>query len=126
MHPLSIGLIPLKKIKLHIVISSYKFSKNGYTLIDVKSNFMRKQMYSTYYQAYVEKKECWFLTAILRSFEHLVFDRTVNKEKSIFEFFVTPGCERYFEEILDYLKHEKVIISYEKLPNRLCDPLAEV
>jgi hypothetical protein len=83
-------------------------------------------MYSTYYQAHIRRSDCLFLVAFLRSFEHLAFDRTVDVQNSIFEFFVSPGCESYFEEILDYLKAQNIVLSYQKLSNRLINMHAEV
>ncbi len=34
-----------------------------------------------YYQAQVKRSDTWFLTATLRSFEHLCFDRALKKEE---------------------------------------------
>ena len=51
-------------------------------------------MYSLYFQAQVNKKETWFLAATLRSFEHLAFDRTVDKQAGIFEFFCNAASRR--------------------------------
>ena len=49
-----------------------------------------------YYRAIIKKEECWFLTATLRSFEHLCFDRTYDKSISQFEFFVPQELEHFF------------------------------
>ncbi len=76
-------------------------------------------MYSSYYQAHVAEKDCWFLVAILRSFEHLAFDRTVDKERSIFEFFVPEGNEASFLELMDYFEGQGIVSDLQKLPNRL-------
>jgi hypothetical protein len=76
-------------------------------------------VYCAYYQAYVVKKETWFLVATLRSFEHLAFDRTFDKEKGIFEFFVPHELETFFDPLLRYYITSGVIVSYEKLSNRL-------
>lgn len=78
--------------------------------------------YCLYYQARIEEKECWFLVAILRSFEHLTFDRTVDKEASIFEFFVPVDNERIFLELMQFLKEKGVVKEVHKLPNRLLNP----
>jgi len=45
-------------------------------------------MYCSYYQAEVAKPTTWFLVSTLRANEHLCFDRTLDKEHGIFEFFV--------------------------------------
>jgi hypothetical protein len=68
----------------------------------------------------------WFLVAILRSYEHLAFDRTLDKEHDIFEFFVPSELESYFVELLSKLKSHGVILQFVKLPNRLYDPYAVV
>lgn len=78
--------------------------------------------YSVYYQAHIAEKECWFLVAILRSFEHLAFDRTINKEASIFEFFVPADNERIFLEVMEFLREKGVVRELRKLPNRLLNP----
>ena len=74
-----------------------------------------------YYQAHVKKSEAWFVTALLRSCEHIAFDRTIDVEKSIFEFFVPAATEPYFIEIMDLFLKRGSIDSLQKLPNRLCD-----
>jgi hypothetical protein len=78
-------------------------------------------MYCLYYQAHVNEKDCWYLVAVLRSFEHLVFDRTFDKKKSIFEFFVPHDLEYYFLEVMSYFEREHIVTYLEKLPNRLFD-----
>jgi hypothetical protein len=80
-------------------------------------------MYCCYYQAEVYEKECWFLVAVLRSFEHLAFDRTLDKTVSIFEFFVPAGNERVFLELMTYFKTQGVIFKLEKKENRLISEL---
>ncbi len=78
--------------------------------------------FSAYYQAQVVVEQCWFLVAVMRSFEHLAFDRTHDKTLSIFEFFVPKDFEKPFLEIMAYFKKTGVITSLESLPNRLLDP----
>jgi hypothetical protein len=72
-----------------------------------------------YYQAIALKEKHWILTAFLRSFEHLAFDRTCDTEKGIFEFFVPQDLEHYFLDIMKYLHQEGIIWDLQKLPNRL-------
>lgn len=74
--------------------------------------------YCVYYQAYVEPRSAWYLTAVLRSFEHLVFDRTLDVKNSIFEFFVPPHLEKYFVEVMNAMEQEGVVRNIQKLPNR--------
>ncbi len=77
--------------------------------------------YCSYYQGHINKSECWFLVGGLKLFEHLVFLRTFNVEKSIFEFFVPEHLEKYFEEIMSQFQEQGVVLNLEKLPNRLLD-----
>lgn len=79
-------------------------------------------MYCLYYQAQVQEKYCWFFVAILRSFEHLAFDRTLDKTSSTFEFFVPQENESYFLSVMEYFKNQEIISNLNKLPNRLIDP----
>ena len=72
-----------------------------------------------YYQAHLNKKDCWFFVATLRSFEHLAFDRTLNKEESLFEIFVSPQFQKLFENLMEYFKSEGVVLDFKKMENRL-------
>jgi hypothetical protein len=74
--------------------------------------------YCSYYQAAILKEKVWYFTAILRSYEHLVFERTIDKEKSIFEFFVPPDLEHYFLETMHYFQQQDIVRNLQKLPNR--------
>lgn len=79
-----------------------------------------------YYQAHLEKKDCWFFVAVLRSFEHLSFDRTLDKKTSLFEIFVTPSQQQLFEEIMAAFEKYGVVLDFKKLPNRLLVEGSEV
>ncbi|MCL4361332.1 DUF4911 domain-containing protein [Candidatus Dependentiae bacterium] len=83
-------------------------------------------MYCNYYQAVVKQKDVWFFVATLRSFEHLTFDRTLDKQKSIFEFFVPKDLEKEFEKIMQIYIGYNIISDFQKLTNRLEDPNQEV
>jgi len=75
--------------------------------------------YCLYYQAHVVPAHCWFLTATLRSHEHISFDRTVDVENSIFEFFVPEATEKYFLDVMQYYQEHGMVKNLQKLPNRL-------
>lgn len=77
--------------------------------------------YCSYYQAHVPREHCWLLTAIIRSYEHMAFDRTLNKEESIFEFFVPEGMEPLFLQVMARFEKEGVIQNLQKLPNRFAE-----
>lgn len=76
------------------------------------------QNYSIYYQVHVIRKTAWFVSAVLKSFDHLCFDRTYDVENSIFEFLVPADNEKAFLEIMQYLQKENKIADLKKLPNR--------
>lgn len=78
-------------------------------------------LYCSYYQAHVLKSKTWMLVAVLRSFEHLCFDRTLDKQEGVFEFFVPQDLEPYFLEVMDYFKQENIVTRLKRLPNRLAD-----
>lgn len=76
-------------------------------------------LYCFYYQAHVQRELCWFVTAALRSYEHISFDRTIDVENSIFEFFVAPSTEPCFLEIMAYFQEQGLVSGLVKKPNRL-------
>jgi len=61
------------------------------------------------------------MVATLRSFEHIAFDRTVDKDNSIFEFFVPVGLESHFLDVMAHYKATGLITTLDKLPNRLAE-----
>lgn len=75
--------------------------------------------YSEYYQARVEPSRCWYVTAILRSHEHMCFDRTLDAEKNILEFFVPSGQEELFLKVMNHFIQKGLVDSLQKIPNRL-------
>lgn len=83
--------------------------------------FIRKKYmpYCHYYQATVRKSDAWFLVAVLRSYEHLAFDRTLKKNDSRFEFFVPQSLERHFLHLINYFQKEGIVTDFVQLPNRL-------
>jgi hypothetical protein len=82
--------------------------------------------FCSYYQAHVSKIDCWYVTAILRSVEHLVFDRTIDTNESIFEFYVPAEREQEFLQLMHYFENKNLVSNFKKLPNRLMDPAASL
>jgi Domain of unknown function (DUF4911) len=78
-------------------------------------------MFCTYFQAQVPPKNCWFVIAILKSFEHMSFARTLDAQKGIVEFFVPPSMEEQFLEVTQYFVQHHMMIDLIKLPNRLLE-----
>lgn len=87
---------------------------------------MQQDYYCLYYQAKVSKADTGFLTATLRSFEHLCFDRSLSKEMCLFEFFVPSQLESFFLELMNYYQEQGMVTEFQKLPNRLLNPNAEL
>lgn len=76
-------------------------------------------MFCLYYTAKVDKPNVWQLTGVLKSFEHLSFDRTIDKENSIFEFFVPEGNKNIFEEVLNHFVQKGIVSDFQLKENRL-------
>ena len=74
--------------------------------------------YSLYYQAQVDKTHTWQVTAILRSYEHVAFGRTLDKATGLIEFFVTPGEEAVFLSVMHHFEQKGLVSNLVKLPNR--------
>jgi hypothetical protein len=83
-------------------------------------------LYCSYFQARVKREECWLLTSTLRSFEHISFDRTIDKATSTFEFFVPAALESYFLKVMAYYEKIGLISDFVQLPNRLMDEQAQL
>lgn len=77
--------------------------------------------YCSYYRAHIAKKECTFFVAVFRSFDHVAFDRTYDKQESIFEFFVPQEMEEKFLKIMEFFINKEVVTHLHQLPNRLLD-----
>jgi hypothetical protein len=80
-----------------------------------------ESLYCSYYQAHVQRELCLYVVATLRSYEHLAFDRTLDAETSLFEFFVPVSTEKYFLTLMDSLQSEGLVHDLKKMTNRLID-----
>lgn len=78
-------------------------------------------MYCRYYRAHITKKECTFFVAVFRSFDHIAFDRTYDKQESEFEFFVPQEMEKKFLKIMEFFINKGIVTQMRQLPNRLLD-----
>jgi len=87
------------------------FQKTGHLAMNVH--------YSAYYLARVERSRVWFFVAILRSFENLAFDRTLDKAKSEMEIFVAPDRQPEFLELMQGFRIMGVLLDLQAQPNRL-------
>ena len=75
--------------------------------------------YSVYFQAVVQRQYCWKFVALLKSFEHLAFDRTLDNEKSIFEFYVPEELVSDFKYVMKYFEDSGLVKELKQLPNRI-------
>ena len=75
--------------------------------------------YCAYYHAQITAGKIHLLVAILKSFDHLCFDRTIDAQNNIFEFFVPVGLEDEFVTLMGHLKQQGLIVQLQSLPNRL-------
>ncbi len=82
--------------------------------------------YCPYYHSYVDKTFCWYVVAILKSYEHLAFDRTLDSHTNLFEFYVTPAREQEFLDLMRYFEKNHLVSNIKKLPNRLMDPMQQL
>ena len=84
------------------------------------------QIYCRYYQAHVIRDQVWFFVAIVRSYEHMMFDRTLDTRASLFEFFVPVDMEDRFLAVMQILINQGVITDLQSYDNRLTDPMQTV
>ena len=82
--------------------------------------------YCLYYQAQVKKELCWFLVGVLRSYDHMAFDRTIDKAGSIFEFFVPELMQKNFENVMEFFLKEGVVTYFKQMDNRLKIPESKI
>ena len=76
----------------------------------------------SYYVANVERHQANYFVAIMKAFDNLFFDRTIDVEQSLFEFFVPASNEAQFLELMDHFIQEGLVTNLTKTTNRLSDP----
>ncbi|KKQ48326.1 MAG: hypothetical protein US69_C0027G0015 [candidate division TM6 bacterium GW2011_GWF2_38_10] len=77
-------------------------------------------MQCQYYQAIVDVPHTWFVCGILRNEDNLVFERTLETDPRILEFFVTAEQEAEFLDLMHYFISCGYLESLQKMENRLC------
>lgn len=75
--------------------------------------------YCSYFLAQIEKREIVKLISVLKSFDHLCFDRCVDKEQNIFEFFVPASMEKLFTSLMELYQQKGVVKMLRQEKNRL-------
>lgn len=76
-------------------------------------------MMCDYFQAHIPVDKVWFVTAVIRGYEHVAFDRTIDVHNSIFEFFVPRDMRVLFLDLMQNLQKKELITNLQELPNRL-------
>ncbi|MBN2267255.1 MAG: hypothetical protein JW725_02840 [Candidatus Babeliaceae bacterium] len=79
-----------------------------------------------YFQASVTKEETWFFVATLRCNEHLVFDRTLDPDAGLFEFYVPERSRDQFLALMLQYERMGLVSGLVEKPNRLCEPGAHL
>jgi hypothetical protein len=77
-------------------------------------------VYCKYYQAKVNIPYTWFVTGVLRSEEHLIFERTLaGSSNQVIEFFVPQESEEKFLQIMQYFLEYDYVFDLIEKENRL-------
>lgn len=84
-----------------------------------KEKNIHQNRYCYYYTAHIVREQAWFFVAIMRSCEHISFDRTLNKQESIFEFFVPTDTQKTFLGIIKKLVQYGIVTEMHQEENRL-------
>lgn len=87
---------------------------------------MPSKLFCAYFQAHVKPNMGWFVVAALKSFDHLCFDRTIDVERSIFEFYVPEQYEKTFLGIMAWMEKEGYVSGVVKMENRLLNPSTQI
>lgn len=74
---------------------------------------------SLYYQAIVVRSTTWFVSATLKSFDNLVFVRTLDAQKGLLEFFVAPAMNDEFCALMTFYQQQGFVQTFEQKANRL-------
>lgn len=82
-----------------------------------------KNLYCRYFQAYVKSEFCWFVVAVLKAEEHVVFTRTIDTSNSILEFFVPELMYDQFLIITNKLVALEYMESVREMKNRYIEDL---
>ena len=76
-------------------------------------------LYSEYYQAKAVRKTIWFVHGCMRNEDHWAFDRALDGENDILEFFVPKDHEEKFLDLMNFFQESGYLVSFCKLENRL-------
>lgn len=75
--------------------------------------------YSHYYHAILNKENALYVVGTLKYFDHICFDRTLDRETLLYEFFVPQDTESDFLKIMDFFAQKGFVTYLQKKPNRI-------
>ncbi len=75
-------------------------------------------MFCKYYVATIPREKTWFVTGNLRSHENLAFERALDAQSGLFEFFVPPLMEKEFLHMMSYLQKQGYVVDLKERKNR--------
>ena len=78
-----------------------------------------QESYSLYFQATLLRDKIWFVVGALKSQENLCFDRALDKQKNLFEFFVPQARLAEFLACMKYFEVQGYLCNLEQKPNRV-------
>lgn len=84
-----------------------------------KEKNTHQNRYCCYYKAHIVREQAWFFVAIMRSYEHIAFDRTLDKQESVFEFFVPSDSTSTFLRVMNKLMQQGIVKEMHQEENRL-------
>lgn len=76
-------------------------------------------LYCHYFQATLLREKIWFVVGALKSQENLCFDRALEKQTNLFEFFVPTECVPEFLRCMRYFQEQGFVFNLEQKPNRV-------
>jgi len=80
-----------------------------------------KKEYCSYYQAGLVVEKTWFVVGALRNEDHLAFERALENQTDILEFFVPVSQEACFVDLMQHFQSKGYITWLEKKTNRYAE-----
>lgn len=74
--------------------------------------------YCLYYQALVDREKTWFVVGALRNEDHIAFERALENQTDVLEFFVPHCQETFFLELMHQLYTHGAVHRCEEKVNR--------
>lgn len=78
-----------------------------------------QEQWSIYYIVFVIPEKMWFFSALLKSMEHMAFDRTLDPALGQVELFIAPDAVHDIEAFLHNMRFRGVVTAYSVGTNRL-------